>query len=107
MSTIAVIRDRGMQFSVRLGDTLQVNRLDGKVGSEISIHEVLTLITEKDIKVGQPLVKGAKVNCEILEHSRGKKVLTFKIKRRKNYRRKIGHRQDLTVLRVKEILAGA
>lgn len=103
----AIVRDRGFQHTVREGDTFKVNRLSGKIGSEISLDEVLFLERGPDIRVGTPLVEGARVECEILGHPRGEKITIFKMKRRKNYRRKTGHRQNLTLLKVKEIKAGS
>jgi len=99
MSVTAIIRDRGLQHTIRKGDTLQVNRMPDKVGAKITLKEVLSLETDKDVKWGNPTVKGAQVSCEIMAHTRGKKLIIFKIKRRKNYRRKNGHRQELTLLR--------
>ncbi|MBI4431573.1 MAG: 50S ribosomal protein L21 [Candidatus Omnitrophica bacterium] len=103
MKVKAIIRDRGHQLTVSEGDVFEVNRLNGKIGTEVSLNEVLCVDTGEEVRVGQPLLKGAAVHCKIMDHTRGKKVFTFKIKRRKNYRRRSGHRQDLTKLVAKSI----
>ena len=103
MSVRVIVRNSGRQFNVAEGDVFDVNRLPGKVGGEVSLKEVLCVDSGSDVRVGQPLIEGASVECEIVDHPRGDKVHTFKIKRRKNYRRKMGHRQDLTRLKVKSI----
>ena len=105
MPVKAIVRNSGQQFSVVEGDIFEVNRLPGKVGAEVSLGEVLCIESGSDLRVGRPLVKGASVECEILDHPRGEKIHIFKIKRRKNYRRRTGHRQDLTRLKVKSIKA--
>ena len=107
MTRQAVVRDRGRQYAVKEGDLLTVDRLEGNVGSDLRFEEVLCLEGDRSVEIGQPLVSGASVSCEIVEHTRGPKVVAFKIRRRKNYRRKKGHRQDLTVVRIKSIQAGS
>ncbi|MBI2897379.1 MAG: 50S ribosomal protein L21 [Deltaproteobacteria bacterium] len=98
----AVIRTGGKQYRVAQGDAIRVEKLEGDVGSTISFEPLLVGEGET-VKIGQPLVTGAKVEAEIVAHGRGKKVIVFKLRRRKNYRRKIGHRQDYTQIRVKSI----
>lgn len=105
MAVKAIVRSSGQQFSLSEGDVFEVNRLPGKVGAEVSLSEVLCVESGADLRVGRPLVKGASVECEIVDHPRGEKIYIFKIKRRKNYRRRTGHRQDLTRLKVKSIKA--
>ena len=97
----AVIRTGGKQYSVSPKDVILVEKLAGNAGDKIIINEVLATIG----KVGAPLVSGATVEAEILEQTRGDKVLIFKKKRRHNYRRKNGHRQHLTALRITQINA--
>jgi large subunit ribosomal protein L21 len=92
----AVIRTGGKQYRVAEGDVIKVERLDGDAGSSITLGDVLMAGS----KVGAPLLSGASVAAEIVEHARGPKIIVFKKKRRQNYRRKNGHRQDLTVLRI-------
>src|SRR3989338_6667406 len=103
MPVKAIVRNGGLQYSVAEGDVFEVNRLPGKVGAEVSLGEVLCVDSGSDLRVGRPLVEGASGQCEILDHTRGEKIFIFKMKRRKNYRRKTGHRQDLTQLKVKSI----
>ncbi len=97
----AVIRTGGKQYKVQKDDTIMVEKLDAKAGDKIDLDEVL-LIGDK---IGAPLVKGAKVIAEVLEQARGPKITIFKKKRRQNYRRKQGHRQHLTVLKIKDLKA--
>ena len=101
----AVIRSGGKQYKVAKNDVIAVEKLNGEAGSKITLGEVLMLGEADKVTVGAPLVAGASVAAEILEQTRGKKIIVFKKKRRKNYRRKQGHRQDLTVLRITGIEA--
>jgi len=95
----AVIKTGGKQYRVAEGDVLRVERLDGDVGHEISFDEVL-MVGGDQVTVGRPTVTGAKVKAEIVAHDRARKIIVFKMKRRKNYRRKRGHRQPYTQIRV-------
>ncbi len=95
----AVIRTGGKQYTVAKDDVILVEKLEGKAGDTITIGEVLAL----DSKVGAPLVSGASVAAEILNQTKGDKVLIFKKRRRHNYRRKNGHRQQLTALKITDI----
>ena len=99
----AVIKTGGKQYRVAPGDTIHVDRLTGDVGSLIELDDVLAVSGADKMVVGQPKVEGASVVGEILAHDRGKKILIFKSKKRKTYRKRQGHRQDLTELRIKEI----
>jgi large subunit ribosomal protein L21 len=101
----AVIRTGGKQYRVAKDAVLKVESLVGDVGSKLTLGEVLMLGGDTP-KLGAPLVKGASVECEILEHGQGEKVIAFKKKRRKNTHRKRGHRQHFTKLKVLEITAG-
>ena len=83
---------------------LDVERLEGEVGSTIRLEEVLAVQADDRLQVGRPHLKGAAVVVEVVEHPRGPKVINFKFKRRKGYHRKIGHRQELTRLKVVEIV---
>ncbi|MEZ4286760.1 MAG: 50S ribosomal protein L21 [Polyangiales bacterium] len=100
----AVIQTGGKQYRVEEGDTLRVEKLAGEVGSDISFSEIL-MVGGESVAVGKPFVNGAKVTAEILAQDRAKKIIVFKMKRRKNYRRKNGHRQPFTELRIKSIQA--
>lgn len=101
----AVIKAQGKQFKVAEGDTLTVDRLKGDQGAKIALGEVLMLVDGGTTKVGAPIVSGAKVTAEIVEHSRGDKIKVFKKKRRKNFHRTRGHRQDLTTVKITAITA--
>ena len=98
----AVIRTGGKQYRVEPGSLIRVEKLAGDVGSAVEFTEVL-LAGGDAIRVGTPFVEGATVRGEIVGHLRDRKVLVFKKKRRKNYRRRRGHRQSLTTVRVTEI----
>jgi large subunit ribosomal protein L21 len=97
----AVIRTGGKQYKVVKDDVIEVERLAGAPGDTVALSEVLMLGGEGSaVTVGQPLVEGASVSAEVVAQSRGPKIIVFKKKRRQNYRRKNGHRQDLTVLKI-------
>ena len=100
----AVIKTGGKQYRVSEGERLRVEKLPGAVGDAIELDEVLMIGGEKGA-VGAPTVSGAKVSAEIVGQGRGKKVIVYKIKRRKSYRRKAGHRQPYTELKVTGISA--
>jgi large subunit ribosomal protein L21 len=102
----AVIRTGGKQYRVASGDVITVEKLAGEVGSSITLGEVLMAGEGGEAKLGDAL-KGMAVTAEIVEHRLGDKVIVFKKRRRHNYRRKRGHRQPETVLRVTGIGAGA
>ena len=100
----AIIKTGGKQYRISPGDVLRVERLPGERGDEVILDQVL-LVTDGDaIQVGQPLVPNATVRTQIVRQGKGKKVLIFKKKRRKNYRRKQGHRQLFTALQIDEIV---
>ena len=100
----AVVRTGGKQYKVAKDAVLKVESLVGEVGSKLNL-EVLMLGGDKP-QIGAPLVKGASVQCEILEHGQGDKVIAFKKKRRKNTHRKRGHRQHFTTVKVLGITSG-
>ncbi len=101
----AVIRTGGKQYRVQAGDTVDVEKLPGQAGEDVQFDEVLLLADDESVAVGRPLVDGAVVKGEILEQGRGEKLIVFKFKRRKNYRRKNGHRQALTTVKINEVVA--
>lgn len=96
----AVIKTGGKQYRVAQGDRLRVEKLAGNVGDTVSLPEVLLVGQGDGVKVGAPLVSGAKVEAKIIAQDRGKKIIIFKFRRRKNYRRKTGHRQPFTALEI-------
>jgi len=102
----AVIRTGGKQYRVAQDQLITVERLAGEPGASVTLDEVLMLGGEGAIQIGTPVLAGASVTAEVVEQTRGPKVIIFKKKRRQNYRRKKGHRQDLTVLKITAI-AGA
>jgi large subunit ribosomal protein L21 len=101
----AVVKTGGKQYRVTPGEVIKVERLDGEVGATIALDQVLMIGGDgaDEPRVGTPVIDGAKVAAEVLEQARAPKVIVFKKKRRKNYRRKRGHRQLLTVLRIQDI----
>jgi large subunit ribosomal protein L21 len=102
----ATIKTQGRQFTVQEGDVLFVNRYpETESGDTVTIDSVLAVGEGDSMKFGTPLVDGASVNAKILENKRGKKVLIFKKKRRKGYRNKRGHRQELSVIKIESINA--
>jgi len=102
----AVIMTGGKQYRVNEGDTIDVERLPVEVGNVIEIDRVLLVGAEENIRVGKPVVAGAKVTCKVIENGRGPKVLAFKKRRRKNSQKLIGHRQDFTRLVISGIKVG-
>jgi large subunit ribosomal protein L21 len=101
----AVVRSGGKQLRMSPGQEVRVERLPGSVGDTVELSEVMLVGGEGTTRVGAPLVPGARVIATITRQGRAAKVATFKLKRRKNYRRKIGHRQGYTALRVERIEA--
>lgn len=102
----AIVEILGQQFKVEAGRKLYIHRMaEADRGSKVEFEKVLLIDNNGDVKVGAPVVEGAKVVCEVISHVRGEKVLVFHKKRRKGHRKLNGHRQDLTELLVKEIVA--
>ena len=101
----AVIETGAKQYKVAAGDTLQVERLGVEAGSSITLDKVLLVNNEGQVTVGTPVVNNASVVADVVKHIRGEKVVTFKMKGRKGYHKTIGHRQELTILKIKEIKA--
>lgn len=96
----AVIETGGKQYRVAEGDTLYVEKLEGDVGDSVSFDRVLLVANGDDVSIGTPTVSGAVVTGQIVGHGRDKKVIVFKFKRRKDYRRRNGHRQAFTAVRI-------
>ncbi|KJS22046.1 MAG: 50S ribosomal protein L21 [Clostridiaceae bacterium BRH_c20a] len=101
----AIIETGGKQYKVQEGDTLKVELLDVEAGQPVEIDKVLMVSKDGQVIVGNPFVAGAKVTLKVAEHGRGKKIIVYKYKAKKNYRRKQGHRQPYTEVVVDKILA--
>ncbi len=101
----AVLATGGKQYRVKEGDVLFVEKLNAEVDTTVELNEVLAVETEDGIKVGTPLVEGAKVTAKVLAQGKAKKVIVFKYKAKKDYRRKNGHRQPYTKLVIEKIEA--
>ncbi|MEA1650032.1 50S ribosomal protein L21 [Nitrospirillum sp. BR 11164] len=103
----AVIRTGGKQYKVAAGDVIKVEKLAGDAGASLKLDEVLLVSDAGSTTVGTPLVAGAAVTATVVAQAHAPHIIIFKKKRRQNYRRKNGHRQDLTILRITDIQAGA
>ena len=101
----AVVQIGNWQFKVAEGDTINTDRLQDEAGKDITLDQVLLVAKDKDIKVGQPYVKGAKVTAKVVKHRKGKKVTTLKYRSKKNSATKTGHREHLTELNITKITA--
>src|SRR5215510_5408103 len=99
----AVLETGSKQYRVNAGDTLEVERLAIEAGQPVTFDRVLLVNNDGNISVGSPTVANAAVLADVVEHIRGEKKITFKMKRRKGYHKTIGHRQELTVVKIKEI----
>jgi len=99
----AVIKTGGKQHRVSPGEVLAVEKLAGNQGGQVVFDQVLMVVTDADIRIGAPVVEGAKVVGEILAQTKDKKINVFKMKRRKGYKKKTGHRQQLTSMKITEI----
>jgi large subunit ribosomal protein L21 len=104
MEAYAVIETGGKQYRVQQGDVLDIELLDTDEGANVEF-DALAVSNGKELSIGTPVVDGAKVKASVVENLRGKKIYSFKKKRRKGYRRKIGHRQELTKIKVESISA--
>lgn len=101
----AVIKTGGKQYKVAKDDVILVEKLEVEAGKEIDLDHVLMIGEGANVTIGQPTVKGAKVSATVVDQTKGDKVIIFKKNRRHNYRRKRGHRQNLTVLKITNIKA--
>ncbi len=99
----AVLETGGKQYRVNAGDRLEIERLAVEAGQTHTFDRVLLVNQDGNVTVGAPTVAAASVVADVVEHIRGPKLIAFKMKRRKGYRRKVGHRQELTVVQIKEI----
>ncbi len=103
MDAYAVIETGGKQYRVKKGDVLEVERVEGNAGDKVTISRVLAVSSGSNLTVGAPEVAGASVVAEVVKQLRGDKVIAFRKKRRKGYKKKIGHRQELTQLRIESV----
>ncbi len=99
----AVLQTGGKQYRVAAGDKLEIERLETEAGQPVTFDQVLLVNRDGQVSVGSPTVAGASVLGDVIEHKRGPKLIAWKMKRRKGYHRKVGHRQELTVVKIKEI----
>jgi large subunit ribosomal protein L21 len=102
----AIIKTGGKQFRVAPGDVIRVPKLAGEVGAEVALGEVLAVFPEEGNLLTGDKTSGARVNATISAHDRADKILVFKFKRKKQYKRTEGHRQDYTEVRIRDIVAG-
>ena len=101
----AVVQTGGKQYRVAVGDRIDVERLDAEPGTEVTLDRVLMVEQDGDVKIGTPVVDGAKVIASVDAQKRGEKLIVFKMRPKKRYRRKTGHRQNLTQLTITNIVA--
>ncbi|MDP3372002.1 MAG: 50S ribosomal protein L21 [Candidatus Paracaedibacteraceae bacterium] len=102
----AIVKTGGKQYRVETNSVIKVEKLEGESGSTIELDTVLMLFDGVTATVGEPIVAGAKVEATIVAQARAPKIIVFKKKRRHNYRRKKGHRQHMTILRISNIITG-
>jgi len=100
----AVVKTGGKQYKVKEGDVIKIEKVAGEVGQPIELEEVLLIANSQEIKIGQPMVPNAKIVGDIIQQGKTQKVIVFKSKRRKGYRKKQGHRQMLTSLKINKII---
>ncbi len=100
----AVIKAGGKQYKVNEGDVIKIEKVAGEVGDKVELGEVLLIANAEQLKIGQPLVPDARVIGNIVDQGKGKKIIIFKAKRRKGYRKKQGHRQTFTSLKIDKII---
>jgi large subunit ribosomal protein L21 len=99
----AIIQTGGKQYRVSEGDVLSIEKLTAAEGEEVVFDQVLTVVSDGDIKIGKPVVEGAKVTAKVVEHGKGEKILVFKYKAKSNYRKRQGHRQPYTKVEISKI----
>ncbi|MDP8245893.1 MAG: 50S ribosomal protein L21 [Candidatus Hinthialibacter antarcticus] len=100
----AIIQTGGKQFQVAKGDILEIEKLDAAAGDQVSLDQVLLIRDGENLVIGQPMVENASVKAKVLAHDRGKKIVVFKFKKRKQYRRTQGHRQSFTRIKIEDIV---
>lgn len=102
----AVVETGGKQYKVEVGQTVDVEHISAQVGESVELGRVLMVSTDDGLQVGNPVVVGAKVVADVVQHGRGKKIIVFRYKSKTRYRKKTGHRQDFTRVAVKDIALG-
>lgn len=100
----AIVEIQGQQFRAEAGKKLYVHRVNAEKGAVLEFDKVLLIDNDGDVKLGEPSIEGSKVVCEVLDHMKGERVIVFKKKRRKGYRKRNGHRQCFTQVLIKEIV---
>lgn len=100
----AIIAAGGKQYKITEGESLRLEKLEGDLGSAYLFDQVLMVNGDTGLKIGTPIVNGAKVEAEIVYHGKGKKVIVYKSKKRKGFRKKFGHRQEYTEVKIKRIV---
>ena len=103
---LAIFKTGGKQYSVKAGQILKVEKLEGNKGDKVSFNDILAVSNASDLTIGSPLIKGASVQAKILDQIRDKKIIVFKKRQRQNYRHTQGHRQYLTILKIESIAIG-
>ncbi|HWR05665.1 50S ribosomal protein L21 [Sporomusa sp.] len=101
----AIIETGGKQYRVTEGDVLTIEKIEVAEGQTVDFDRVLTVVKDGEVVIGKPLIADAKVTAEVVSHGKGKKILVFKYKAKSNYRRRQGHRQPFTKIRIDKILA--
>lgn len=104
MEAYAVVETGGKQYRVKTGDKLRIERIEAEVGQELALGRVLAVSSGEALRVGRPVVEGSSVQAKVVEHLRGPKLIAYKKKRRKGYERKMGHRQELTIVEIGAIV---
>ena len=99
----AIIQTGGKQYRVSEGDVISIEKLNAAEGEEVVFDQVLTVVADGDVKIGKPVLEGAKVTAKVVEHGKGKKILVFKYKAKSNYRKRQGHRQPYTKVEISKI----
>ena len=103
--SFAVIQTGGKQYKVKASEILKIEKLDKEISSKIEFNEVLAYGNDKSIEIGSPIIKGAKVEAELIKNGKNRTVLIFKKRRRKNSRKKNGHRQEFSLIKISKIFS--
>ncbi len=99
----AIIQTGGKQYKVSPGDEIKVEKINEDPGTEITLDKILAISTDEGLEVGRPYLEDKKVKAKVMRHGKNKKIIVFKFKRRKNYKRKKGHRQLYSIIKIEEI----
>ncbi len=103
----AIVKTGGKQYRVSAGEKLQVEKLQAEVGAEVVFDQILMVVDGENVSMGKPLVAGASVKAKVLSHNRGEKIKIFKMRRRKHFRKTLGHRQDYTQIEISAVVGTA